>query len=366
MRAVVLWAGVRRARRLLLLTGCLILGVLGLGTVGAHAATPGLVGETFTSQAVRGSTLTGACPGVPNSNAGSFSFSVSGTAAGPFPGTFTESGSFTTLRSGFLSDFSSTFTITSTSGSVTGSKRLAGDASSASCTPLGDGVLVSTSNLATTYTATINGAQRSTGTATVNIEGLLGSGPPIFSENFASSGEVQLTSKEQCKAGGWLSFGFKNQGDCVSFVATGGKNPPLTAGGRAPVLAGIEPGALAYTENDPATPITSALTVTADGNITGATVTIGTGFASAEDVISFADQLGITGSYNAVSGVLTLSGSASVADYQTALRAVRYSNTSENPSTLTRTVTFQVRAGPRFVSNTASRDVTVTAVPPGR
>ena len=35
------------------------------------------------------------------------------------------------------------------------------------------------------------------------------------------------TLKEQCKNGGWKSYGvFKNQGDCVSFVATGGKNPP--------------------------------------------------------------------------------------------------------------------------------------------
>jgi hypothetical protein len=35
------------------------------------------------------------------------------------------------------------------------------------------------------------------------------------------------TSKDQCKNGGWQSFGvFKNQGDCVSFVATGGKNLP--------------------------------------------------------------------------------------------------------------------------------------------
>jgi hypothetical protein len=38
------------------------------------------------------------------------------------------------------------------------------------------------------------------------------------------------TSKDQCKNGGWRVFGiFKNQGDCVSYVATGGKNPP--AGG---------------------------------------------------------------------------------------------------------------------------------------
>jgi hypothetical protein len=35
------------------------------------------------------------------------------------------------------------------------------------------------------------------------------------------------TSKDQCKNGGWRNFpGFKNQGDCVSFVATGGKTPP--------------------------------------------------------------------------------------------------------------------------------------------
>jgi hypothetical protein len=35
------------------------------------------------------------------------------------------------------------------------------------------------------------------------------------------------TSKDQCKQGGWRAYGaFKNQGDCVSFVATGGKNPP--------------------------------------------------------------------------------------------------------------------------------------------
>jgi hypothetical protein len=33
-------------------------------------------------------------------------------------------------------------------------------------------------------------------------------------------------SKDQCKNGGWRAYGvFKNQGDCVSFVATGGKNP---------------------------------------------------------------------------------------------------------------------------------------------
>jgi hypothetical protein len=42
------------------------------------------------------------------------------------------------------------------------------------------------------------------------------------------------TSKDECKGGGWATFVnvntgvqiFKNQGDCVSFIATKGKNPP--------------------------------------------------------------------------------------------------------------------------------------------
>jgi hypothetical protein len=35
------------------------------------------------------------------------------------------------------------------------------------------------------------------------------------------------TSKDQCKKDGWKTYGvFKNQGDCVSFVATKGKNGP--------------------------------------------------------------------------------------------------------------------------------------------
>jgi hypothetical protein len=35
------------------------------------------------------------------------------------------------------------------------------------------------------------------------------------------------TDKDQCKNGGWRQYGvFKNQGDCVSFVVTGGRNQP--------------------------------------------------------------------------------------------------------------------------------------------
>jgi hypothetical protein len=50
---------------------------------------------------------------------------------------------------------------------------------------------------------------------------------PIFGGDITIHDAVLPTSKEQCTNGGWRRFpGFKNQGDCVSFVATGGKTPP--------------------------------------------------------------------------------------------------------------------------------------------
>ena len=51
---------------------------------------------------------------------------------------------------------------------------------------------------------------------------------PVDSGDIAVTEAPPLpTSKDQCKNGGWRNYGvFKNQGDCVSFVATKGKNPP--------------------------------------------------------------------------------------------------------------------------------------------
>jgi hypothetical protein len=51
---------------------------------------------------------------------------------------------------------------------------------------------------------------------------------PIFSGDLTVvDASPPPTSRDQCKNGGWRSYGvFRNQGDCVSFVATKGKNPP--------------------------------------------------------------------------------------------------------------------------------------------
>ncbi len=57
---------------------------------------------------------------------------------------------------------------------------------------------------------------------------------------------------------------------------------------------------------------------------------------------------------------LTLSGSATVAQYQAALRSITYQNTSDNPNTTSRAVNFTVNDGSTN-SNTVARTITLTA-----
>ena len=129
-------------------------------------------------------------------------------------------------------------------------------------------------------------------------------------------------------------------------------------------------GATTFTEgnNVVSTPVAidSGVTVSdADStNLVGATVSVGTGFVAAQDVLGFTTMGGITGSYNAATGVLTLSGSATVAQYQAALRSVTYTNTSETPSTAARTINFVVNDGQALnnLSVVASKTVNVFAV----
>jgi hypothetical protein len=136
-----------------------------------------------------------------------------------------------------------------------------------------------------------------------------------------------------------------------------------------PVLANIESSVLPYTAGAPGVPVTSTLTVTSSdaSNLSGATVTIGSGLVATEDVLSFTSQNGITGSYNPAAGVLTLSGIATLPRYQAALRSVTYSDTNgSSPTTGTRTISFQVNDGraANNLSNVQSRDVDVTASGP--
>ncbi len=71
-------------------------------------------------------------------------------------------------------------------------------------------------------------------------------------------------------------------------------------------------GTLSYTEN--AGPIAIHSTVNLSDfdstHLVGATVQFASGFSASQDILAFTNQLGITGSYNSSTGVLTLTGTA--------------------------------------------------------
>ncbi|MEH1950820.1 MAG: tandem-95 repeat protein, partial [Nostoc sp.] len=150
-----------------------------------------------------------------------------------------------------------------------------------------------------------------------------------------------------------------NDGASNSTVVT--RNINITAVNDAPVATATN-SALAYTENATTTIDSGIIVSDVDStNLSGATVSITSGFASTQDILAFTSQNGITGSYNSNTGVLTLTGSSSLANYQTVLRSVTYTNSSDNPSTTPRTVSFVVNDGASN-STPVTRNINITAV----
>jgi hypothetical protein len=167
---------------------------------------------------------------------GDFSFTVSGAATGPYPGTFTESGTGHVTQpavgAATVTAFSASFTIYASDGSVLvqGAKTLD---TSAPTPGFGcyDGTATGTVYTPTTYNATIytlTGNYHDEGTSVITALFTDPAGT-YLSEPFASTLTqpvlIEPTDKSQCKNGGWQNYPqFKNQGDCVSYVASGGNS----------------------------------------------------------------------------------------------------------------------------------------------
>lgn len=159
----------------------------------------------------------------------------------------------------------------------------------------------------------------------------------------------------------------------VDFVVNDGVDPSntltstinITATNDAPVL--MTAGNITYAENDPATAIDTGITVSDADNatLTGATITI-TNFVAGQDLLGFVNDgltMGNIAVVTNVSDVLTLTsagGSATTAEWQAALRAVTYTNTSEAPNTTARSVDFVVNDG-TDPSNTLTSTINITA-----
>ena len=151
--------------------------------------------------------------------------------------------------------------------------------------------------------------------------------------------------------------------DGTGTTSTATFNWTINAVNDAPVTSGIELSAIAYDENDGPVSITAALSLSDsdDTDLESAFVQITGNYSNGEDVLSFVDQNGISGTWDPGLGRLSLVGTASLADYESALRSITYSNTSDNPSTLTRTIAFTVNDGD-VNSNTQMRDVTIASI----
>ena len=133
----------------------------------------------------------------------------------------------------------------------------------------------------------------------------------------------------------------------------GDNSDPTPVPDEAPVLSAG--GSVTYTEDAAPVVVAPGLTLTDAENddIDSAKVTIGAGFDASQDSLAVSGPLpaGLSASYNSTTGVLTINGVASPADYQQALRQVTFSNSSQNPAAVARTVTFSIGSTLAFTDN---------------
>ncbi len=118
-----------------------------------------------------------------------------------------------------------------------------------------------------------------------------------------------------------------------------------------------------FTEGSAAVAIADTDTlITDDGaNLAGATITITNAFSG--DLLSVSGSLpaGITLDPASTSTMVILTGSATKADYETAIEAIRFSNSSDAPNTTNRSVTVVVQDSTGLSSNAAASVITVVA-----
>ena len=136
--------------------------------------------------------------------------------------------------------------------------------------------------------------------------------------------------------------------------------------GAPPVLASVEATPASFTEGGSAVQVSNTVTASDpdSSDLEGATIQITTGYQNGQDILAVNGALpvGITEvAFAPGTGSIGLTGTASVADYQTALRQITYNNTSANPNICDRTINFQVSDNASN-SNIVSRMVHVSAI----
>lgn len=188
------------------------------GLSGTAAASVGLTGEVFIAGGGGAfgtvSYQTASCS---NTAPTTFTYTAAGLALGPYPGRFTEQGSFTIQRDpsglsphGLLTAFTATFSIASTVGNVEGTMSLDQPLLvNYRCSP--QGYQVGIGGTLVKYRATIEGAGPSadSGYAYVDI-----ANPPelaYLNQHFVTKPKAS----DVCKDDGYIYQGFTTQGQCI-------------------------------------------------------------------------------------------------------------------------------------------------------
>ena len=125
-----------------------------------------------------------------------------------------------------------------------------------------------------------------------------------------------------------------------------------------PPVVGVSPN-LTYVEGHAEADETVTVVDIDDEILPSATVQITGNYVPPEDALGYNFAFGIVGAFEASTGILSLTGPASPANFQAAMRSVIYFTWGDTPSTVTRTLTWTVNDATASGTDTS----TVTVIP---
>ena len=258
---------------------------------------------------------------------------------------YTEQGAATTLSSGTVVSDADNATLASATVSISGG-FLAGDTLTAA-------------TAGTTITASYDGA---TGVLLLSGSDTLAHYQAVLdSVTYASSSQNPTNfGADTSRTISWVV----NDGTLSSAAQT--TTVAITAVDAAPVLSNVAASA-SYTEQGAATTLSSGTVVSDADNATlaSATVSISSGFLAGDTLTAATAGTTITASYDGATGVLLLSGSDTLAHYQSVLDSVTYASSSQNPTNFgadtSRTISWVVNDG-TLSSAAQTTTVAITAV----
>jgi large repetitive protein len=193
----------------------------------------------------------------------------------------------------------------------------------------------------------------------------------------ASSGVLRLATSA---ASGLIvrTFGmgcFENDGTYTSLPNPGFAAGVITVSGSTTPQVTTTIGAGTFVAGGPPVKVDAnvALSDPASGPLQSAVVTVAGNFQGGEDVLAFSNTDAaafgnIAASYDAAGGALTLSSAgatATLSQWQSALRTVTFADTAAAPNTATRTLSFVIADG-IGPSCSSTRDMIVTGTTPVR